>query len=188
MARWVHLLVLACMIGSLVVIGVSYAQGDARRTLRPRTQALAGMAFHSAEPLGARTGDGFESATPTTTVETAVMAAPAAFTYLMVRWRATAALGAVVLELRASENGRTWTAWGIVLENDDLHDASDPPDLHWSGTSYTGLARFWQLQATRQGVSPAPVIDEVQVDTVDARGDAGVAQAVDRILPAQAGE
>src|SRR4051794_11596697 len=133
MARQVHLLVLAFMIGSLVSFAVSRAQ-DASPTLRPQTQTLPGSAFRSVKPDEGMQGAGIEPGILDGVIETEAMAAPAPFTYVMLRWRASAAAGAVSLAVRASEDGERWSVWGVVSENDDLHDAADPPDLHWSET------------------------------------------------------
>ncbi|MDQ5852166.1 MAG: N-acetylmuramoyl-L-alanine amidase [Chloroflexota bacterium] len=108
------------------------------------------------------------------TTETEVTAAPAPFTYLMLRWRATARdEQAVHLEVRASADGQTWTEWGEVHENEDLIDPAADPEVHWSGAIYTGPASFWQVRVTLRAAEDGstPVLHEVQVHTVDARGD-----------------
>lgn len=133
-------------------------------TLKPRTQSLGGGAF---KPSAEITTKGAAR-----TLETASGGAPAPFTHLLLRWNATeAAEEGVEFAVRASRDGRDWTAWGALVENPDLHD-EQMPDIHWTGVIHTGLARFWQLRVSLnpdpQGT--LPVLREVQIDTVDARG------------------
>ena len=158
-----------------IVGGLGYVQGQpAVRDLKPRSQTLAGPAFtpDSRRGIAARP-DGITPDTPIGTAETAVTAAPATFTYLMLRWRATAPEHDLVnLQVRTSEDELTWTPWGQAHENEDLIDPREAPDVHWSSVIYTGPANYWQLRVVLQTASDgsAPVLHEVQVNTVDSRG------------------
>lgn len=138
------------------------AEQPATAALTPRSQLLGARAFSAVRPFKT---DGLARS-----LQTAAAAAPAPFTYLLLRWRASGA-GQVDFAVRASRDGRSWTTWADVGENEDLHDGR-APDVHWGGVLHTGLARFWQLRVRlspgADGVTPA--VREVRVDTVDARG------------------
>ena len=172
-----HLLRRVFMLALFVWIlgGLGYVQGQpAERNLKPQSRTLTGSAFTLDSRRGITAGpDGITTDTPIGTAETAETAAPATFTYLMLRWRATASEPDLVnIQVRASEDGQTWTVWGEAHENEDLIDPREDPDVHWSSAIYTGPANFWQLRVTLLTASDgsAPVLHEVQVNTVDSRG------------------
>ena len=169
-ARLVMLVFFVCSLG---VLGYAQAQPP-DRDLRPHVQTIGGLAFDPDTRRGiVPIPDGIAPSAPTGTAETPITPAPATFTYLIVRWRATASEPHLVLfEVRASEDGQTWTEWGHIHESEDLVDPEGDPGIHWSGTIYTGPANFWQLRVTLVTASDGsvPVLHEVQVHTVDSRG------------------
>lgn len=102
----------------------------------------------------------------------AVVAAPRAFTHMFVRRTALVPQGAVlVLAVRVSEDGVGWSDWGEVVEDDDLWNAVDGPEVAWSQViAVGGRARFWQVSG-RFDAAPdgaLPVLRRVDVSTVDA--------------------
>jgi hypothetical protein len=96
---------------------------------------------------------------------------PRPFTYLFVKWEASAATSETFrLELRASADGTSWTDWAEVLENPDLYRADEGQDVHWSQTIYAGPGqRFWQARLTlRPGAEGRrPELKQLVVSTID---------------------
>ncbi len=182
------LILLLCVIFgySAGLLGSTKAQ-TAGSSLQPQAQNIPGSAFSSARSGIVGAPNGISPSAPNGSAETPPTAAPAPFTYLLLRWRDTAVDESLIaLEVRASEDGQTWTIWGKVDENDDLLDPKDGPGIHWSSTIYTGPAKYWQLRVTLtpapDGV--APVLNEIRVITVDARGTTSAGPATGAPNPA----
>ena len=101
-------------------------------------------------------------------------AASRPFSHMLLRWEANVPDGtALLLQIRASTDGATWTAWQDVIENDDLWTPADGPNVEWSQTIAVGaLARFWQVQAlfTAAPDGARPNLGRIEVNTVDASG------------------
>jgi hypothetical protein len=156
---------LAFLSCSLILLSVAHAQ-TTTSDLRPQVSSITQDAFHRSTDQGA-------SHTGSQVLETNRLAAPAPFTDLMVQWQATEpASSTLEIEIRASYDGSTWTRWGEVHANEDLHDPNDPEDMHWSGTIYTDVARFYQLRITRvpgTDGTTLPTFSSIQVHTVDVR-------------------
>jgi hypothetical protein len=98
------------------------------------------------------------------------------FTHMLVRREAGLPEGAALnLFARASVDGQSWGEWIELIENDDMWNEADGPDVQWSQTlDAGGLARFWQLRgdliASPDGALPE--LRRVEVNTVDASGPA----------------
>ena len=95
------------------------------------------------------------------------------FSHMLLRREAHVPAGAkIVLAVRASTDGATWTDWQTAGDNDDLWMPSDGPDVRWSDTIAVGaLAQFWQVRGTLIA-APAgarPELVRIDVNTVDTR-------------------
>lgn len=95
------------------------------------------------------------------------------FTHMLLRWEATSSIEeGIILELRASLDGKDWTDWSEVAHNHDLWQESDGPNVHWSQTIYAGEgARFWQVRSRSQAGpdGTVPTLISIDVHVVDAR-------------------
>ncbi len=110
---------------------------------------------------------------PATGYLSPISAAPQPFSHAMLRWEAAIPDGASLgLELRVSDDGDAWSAWGTVTPDDELWMPEDGPEVFWSQVIDTGVGqRFFQVRAT---LDPAPdgglpVLRRIDVNTVDAR-------------------
>jgi hypothetical protein len=146
---------------ALMLLNVAQAQ-TTTSDLKPNVSNIAQAAFQRSADQSASAGS--------PVVETGQLAAPEAFSYMMLRWQATEPTSSTLrIEVRTSSDSTTWTDWGEVHENHDLTDSHDPEDVHWSGSLYTGAARFYQVRVTRVA-GPGGVLPDfsnVQVHTVD---------------------
>ena len=168
------------VVGLLLVIGFAislvWSSSTTAQTddleLRLQTQMISGTAFLADEDRSDGRGSGVASDTRLVS-ETPPTPAPAAFNYVMLRWQATATEETqVVLALRVSEDGQSWSEWDDVHHNEDLIDPSDPAGVYWSNTIYAGLSRFWHMRVTltRGADGSMPVLHDVRVNTIDSRG------------------
>ncbi len=184
-ARPARIITLMCLLCSLGVLGTTQAQTGSPH-LKPQIQTVGGLAFGRGRDNIAPTPDGITPSAGAGTAETAPTAAPAPFTYVLLRWRATAGSEEQVhLEVRASEDGQTWTPWGEAHHNEDLVDPADGDDVQWSSTIYSGPANYWQLRTTLT-IGPdgsLPVLHEAQVHTIDSRGEDPQPRAVSGTTP-----
>ncbi len=149
---------LAFLSCALMVLSVAHAQ-TTTSDLKPQVSSIAQDAF---TPSAAQAGG--------SVVETDQRTASAPFTYMMLRWQATEPTSSTLtIEVRTSNDGSSWTNWSEAHENDDFIDPNDPEDLHWSGSIYTGPARFYQLRVTRVAGPDGtlPNFSNVEVHTVD---------------------
>src|SRR5689334_22776752 len=100
-------------------------------------------------------------------------AAARPFTHMLLRREAHVPEGAALtLAVRVSLDGAAWTDWRDVLDNDDLWQPADGPDVEWSQTIDVGAAaRFWQVrgQFARAPNGELPTLRRVDVNTVDTR-------------------
>ncbi len=171
--RPLRILLLTFFVCAIGMLGAARAQTESP-SLEPQAQTISATAFDDGRQEIVGGPDGIEPTAPSGSAETTPTQAPAPFTYLMLRWRATTTDEHLVeLEVRASEDGHSWTDWGEIHPNADLVDPNDDPDVYWSNTIYTGLANFWQLRVTLNtgDDGSVPVLHEVRVLTTDARGD-----------------
>jgi hypothetical protein len=98
--------------------------------------------------------------------------APRPFTHMLLRWEASEPVeGELVLEVRASYDGTTWTDWVAAGDNHDMWMPSDGDDVHWSQVLYAGEGmRFWQVRAESPADSASvPELRRIDVNTTDAR-------------------
>jgi hypothetical protein len=99
--------------------------------------------------------------------------ADTSFTHILLRWQASGPAATLLqIEIRASNDAKTWSDWGKVTTDPDLWQDSDGPNVFWSEIIYAGDdSRFWQLrsfaQADANGV--LPVVSSIDVNVVDAR-------------------
>jgi hypothetical protein len=161
-------LVLILLGVALISVGSSRAQTSTGE-LKPSSVTLDSGAFEKQTAGDPAQGSAVAN---TPMLESDPVAAPTPFTDMMVRLQAiTPPATTVAIEVRASNDGRTWTPWGEAHISDNLADADDPPNVHWSGTIYAGPSRFYQVRAllTASPDGILPTIENVQVHTVDAR-------------------
>ena len=147
------------------------APGDGE-ALRPRTQTLPASAFSTGRQGVVNAPEGLKLSGPQGSAETGAMPAPAEFNYLMLRWRADANdEHQVMLQVRVSEDGRAWTEWGDVHADPDAIDPDAPADVHSSTVIYAGISRYYQVRAVLEAEAgeSAPVLQDVEVHTVDTR-------------------
>lgn len=98
--------------------------------------------------------------------QTAPTRAPRPFTHVLLQWTADPATAPVVA-VRVSGDGVTWSDWAIVAEDEELWQAGDGADLHWSEIVYAGEDRHW-YQVRVETNDPA-AFRSVTVNTVDSR-------------------
>ena len=128
-------------------------------------------------------------ATVATGYLSSVTEAPRPFTHVLLRWETgTPVSPTLTLELRASLDGTTWSDWGVVAENPDLHMPADGEHVFWSEVLYAGDGlRFWQVRAqftpTLDGQVPA--LRQVEVNTVDARFGSATPSATTTVVNGQ---
>lgn len=159
-----RLITLFALLGSMVVsIGPVRAQSTPN-DLVPKVDTVAAAAFHPANA-------GITAAS-TQVVQTDSIAAPKAFTDLMLRWQAQEPAGsALLLEIRVSADGTAWSSWGTVDVSDDPPGVDDPADSRWSDPIHADLSRFYQLRVklTPNDDGATPTFHNMQVHTVDTR-------------------
>ena len=136
----------------------SSAQGDADRP--PDRVVL--------QPEPPRPGMGIASAGDYVSPPTAAVHP---FTHMLLRWEAHTPDGAALrLFVRGSADGASWGDWVDVIENDDLWQPSDGPDVEWSQTIAAGMpARFWQVRSESVAAPDGglPELRLIDVSTVD---------------------
>lgn len=96
------------------------------------------------------------------------------FTHLLVRRDALVPGGAtLMLAVRVSTDGRSWSDWRELSDNDDLWLPEDGPGVAWSQILDVGAtARYWQVRGTWT-LAPdgtTPEIRRIEVNTVNALG------------------
>lgn len=161
--------VLAALSSLLLTLAPAQAQTP-RSDLKPVVTDLAPAIFQPGAGQGA-------AAPGSEVVETKPLAAGALFTDLMARWQSTEPDGStLLLEVRVSPDGNTWSRWGTLVQSDDELKFGEPDDTRWSEPVNTGSANFYQIRMTLtpSGTGQRPTLSSLQVHTVDARLPQGI--------------
>jgi hypothetical protein len=116
-------------------------------------------------------------------LQTETLQAPAPFTDLLLRWDAPEGGDQLAFEVRVSDDGANWTAWGALTRSDDLGSPDDPTDVAWSEPLYVGTARFFQLRLTSAAPHRASLPTGLEVHTVNADAVPASAQALQSAAP-----
>lgn len=127
----IRFLILVIFASSLTGTASTQAQ-TGNNDQRPRIQAISTAAWSAGQHANVvSTTEGLKTSASSGTAQTRVTAAPAPFTYFMLRWEATIPDGAAIeLQAHTSNDGATWTDWGEIGTNEDLLSITDSPTLH----------------------------------------------------------
>jgi hypothetical protein len=146
-------------------ISMSAAQAEpAASDLTPDISSIAPSAFRNNSPSGQTDAD-------THTLETGALRAPGLFTDLLMRWETSDTDHPnTQVEVRVSEDGATWSKWGVVAVSDDPASPDEPVGTRWSDPMYAHAARLYQLRVTLRRLPDGtmPQLRNLQVHTVDA--------------------
>ncbi|HZL65686.1 MAG TPA: FlgD immunoglobulin-like domain containing protein [Thermoleophilia bacterium] len=177
------LTLLAAMAAIWLAPRVSDAVAAWMRTPGVRTHELTLRNDLLVEPAHGVTAPGGRTASATSSTTAVTLDAGMRFTALGLTCRPPARHGGVVVRLRTSEDGVTWSSW-YSSGLDIVNDASSSHPQAFIEALWTGAGRYVQLEARAAGGrAPEPVrLRDVHLVTINSTEDADAGAAVVGVL------